>query len=175
MLLQGEVSLQHASSEQQRSQSSQSSPNEEEQDKLQFAAGTGRTLQPGAIPGRQDSRRSSHQRSLNSHSQVPQRKIQQLSRPRFFKASVKQWLRCHPISCSMHQVHSQVMVTFRGSAATLRVGSVLKPFASATLFCKAGSAAQVRGSICALCPALIQRLKPRRSCRDELTPCSLAG
>ena len=34
----------------------QSSPIEEEQDKLQFAAGSGRvTLQPGAIPGRQDS------------------------------------------------------------------------------------------------------------------------
>ena len=100
------------------------SPNEEEQDKLHFAAGTGRVaVKPGAIPGRQVSlqvmatvfqaalqvvqadtarfarfrsssfssfpsspqpRRSNHQRSVNSHCQVPQRKTQQLCRPRFF-------------------------------------------------------------------------------------------
>ena len=192
----------------------QRSPNEEEQDKLHFATGTGRVaVKPGAIPGRQDSlqvmatvfqaalrvaqaaqqhsmlrtlqvlkflvipsglqpRRNSHQRSLNSHCQLPQRKTQQLSRPRFFKASVRRLPCCQPVSWLMHPVRSQVMVQFRGSTATLRVGRVLKPFASATLFCKAGSAAEVKESICALCPVLIKRFQPRRSCRDELTPCS---
>ena len=93
----------------------------------------------------------------------------QLSRPRFFKASVRRLPRCQPLSWLMHQVRSQVMVQFRGSTTTLRVGRVLKPFASATFFCKAGSAAQVNESICALCPVSIKRFQPRRSCRDELT------
>ena len=89
---------------------------------------------------------------FNSHCQVPQRKTQQLFRPRFFKAFVRQLPRCQPISCLMHQVRSPMMVQFRGRAATLRVGRVLKPFASATLFCEAGSAPQVKKNTCALGP-----------------------
>ena len=133
---------------------------------------THKVLKLLVIPSSPQPRRSSHHRSLNSHCQVPQRKTQQLFRPRFFKAFVRQLPRCQPISCLMHQVRSQMMVQFRGSAASLRVGRVLKPFASATLFCKAGSAAQVKESMCALGPVLIQRYKPRRSRRDKLTPCS---
>ena len=71
------------------------------------------------------------------------------------RGSTRRLPRCQPLSWLMHQVRSQVMVQFRGSTATLRVGRVLKPFASATLFCKAGSAAQVKESICALGPVLI--------------------
>ena len=191
----------------------QRSPNEEEQDRLHFAAGVGRVaVKPGAIPGRQDSLQvmaTVFQAALQvaqaaqhaSHASGPQASCHSLrpstqeeqsstqpqlalpsaptqdsttvqSHPRLFKASVRRLPRCQPLSWLMHQVRSQVMVQFRGSTATFRVGRVLKPFASATLFCKAGSAAQVKESICALGPVLIQRCKPTRSRRDELTPCS---
>lgn len=148
-----------------------SSSNEEEQDKLQYAAGTGRTLQPGAIPGRQDSlqalatvfqaalqvvqaaQHASHASGpqASRHSLQPSTQEEQPSSqpqlalssapiqdsttvcPRFFKAFVRQLPCCQPVSCLMHQVRAQMMVQFRGSAATLRVGRVLKPFASATL------------------------------------------
>ena len=144
-LLQGGVSLQHASGEQQGSHNSQSSPMRRSGTSCSLhwhwqgditagsnprpsrLAASSDDCVSGRASGRAGStarfarfrsssflsflppRRSSHHRSLSSHCQVPQRKTQQLFRPRFFKAFVRQLPRCKPISCLMHQVRSQMM------------------------------------------------------------------
>ena len=85
--------------------------------------------------------------------------------------SVRHLQRCQPIRCLMHQVHFQAMVQFGRSTATLRVGRALKAFCLSHVLLQAGSAAPVHGSICPFCLVPIKMVKPRRSCRDELTPC----